>query len=542
MTGPAAIPDLSEQFAAEQRAKQRQFVLAGAQARWRLIAAGVLLLVIARMVPLAQVPWGMVVAFSLGSALGNLGVAHLARQPAFRPGYGTLALALDSAIVSSLVFALGRAGYLLAAVYLITPLQTALHLGRRAAWMALGINLAGFALVQALRAGRDGWGWPIFVQAALVLAFTGSTLIPALTEVARRLRRTRKLLAQVELGDLTVRLNDPAGDELGYLSSSVDKTTGAVAEAVKEVQRQAQALSGLARQLATAAAELQASTRQIASTTDQLTEGSDRQRRSIASGRGASDAAARVTSALRQRFQLAERQVGAAADEARRHGEEIARARELLEALVTHIDQASRAAGTLEQGSRDIGKLMDGITRIGSQTELLALNAAIEAARAGQYGAGFRVVAAEVRKLAEQSSRAVEEIRARMRLTQDQVGNVVEALRQGRVAAQDAGTVSGASREALEAIFTALSDTSQFVTTFSGETEDQARQIDIVVRRMGELSGIGDEAAAGALRTASATRTQLSSLGELGEAAERLGAAVSRLAESTRRFRVDGKN
>jgi methyl-accepting chemotaxis protein len=373
----------------------------------------------------------------------------------------------------------------------------------------------------------------------LVVSFTAATLIPGLTDVARRLRRTRKLLAQVERGDLTVRLNDPEGDELGYLSASVDKTTGAVAEAVKEVQHQAQSLSDLARHLVAAAAELQSSTRQIAVTTDQLTEGSDRQRRSIESGRGASEAAARVTSALRQRFQQAEHQVGAAAGEARRHGEEIARARELLEALVAHIDQASRAAGTLEQGSRDIGKLMDGITRIASQTELLALNAAIEAARAGQFGLGFRVVAAEVRKLAEQSSRAVEEIRARMQLTQGQIGSVVEALRQGRVAAQDAGMVSGAAREALDAIFTALNDTAQFATTFAGETGEQARQIDIVVRRMGELSGIGDEAAAGALRTASATRTQLASLIELGEAAERLGAAVSGLTESTRRFRVN---
>jgi methyl-accepting chemotaxis protein len=539
MTGPTAPVELSQQVAAEQRAKQRQFVLAGAQARWRLIAAGVLLLGIVRLIPLAQVPWFLLLGFSVGSVLGNLAVANLARQPAFRLRHATLALALDSGIVSCLIYAMGRAGYVLAPMYLITPLQSALHLGRRVAWTALGINLAGLAVVQAWRGGPEGWGWAIFVQAALVLSFTAATLIPGLTDVARRLRRTRKLLAQVERGDLTVRLNDPEGDELGYLSASVDKTTGAVAEAVKEVQRQAQSLSDLARHLVAAAAELQSSTRQIAVTTDQLTEGSDRQRRSIESGRGASDAAARVTSALRQRFQQAEHQVGAAAGEARRHGEEIARARELLEALVAHIDQASRAAGTLEQGSRDIGKLMDGITRIASQTELLALNAAIEAARAGQFGLGFRVVAAEVRKLAEQSSRAVEEIRARMLLTQGQIGSVVEALRQGRVAAQDAGMVSGAAREALDAIFTALNDTAQFATTFAGETEQQARQIDIVVRRMGELSGIGDEAAAGALRTASATRTQLASLIELGAAAERLGAAVSGLTESTRRFRVN---
>ncbi len=542
MTVPASSPELSEQFASERFAKQRQFVLEGVQSRWRLLALGVVVLVVVRLVPLVPIPWSLLGGFSVGGVLYNLGVGHLARQPTFRSGYVTLAATLDAAIISTLVFALGGTGYLLAPLYLITPLQAALQLGRRAAWTALAINLTGLATVATLRAGHPRWGWPIFVEAALVLAVTGFALIPVLTDVARRLRRTRKLLAQVERGDLTVRLNDPAGDELGYLSASVDKTTGAVADAVKEVQRQAQALSGLARQLATAATELQLSTRQIAATTDLLSEGSDRQRRSIESGRLAGDAAARVTAALRQRFQQAERQVGSAANEARRHGEEIARARELLEALVTHIDQASRAAGTLEQGSRDIGKLMDGITRIASQTELLALNAAIEAARAGQFGSGFRVVAAEVRKLAEQSSRAVEEIRARMRLTQEQIGNVVEALRQGRVAAQDAGTVSGAAREALEAIFTALSDTAQFVTTFSAETEDQGRQIDTVVRRMGELAGIGDDASAGAQRTASATRTQLSSLNELGEAAQRLGTAVSRLTDSTRRFRVDGKS
>ncbi|HEY6109396.1 MAG TPA: hypothetical protein VIV56_10920, partial [Gemmatimonadales bacterium] len=135
---------------------------------------------------------------------------------------------------------------------------------------------------------------------------------------------------------------------------------------------------------------------------------------------------------------------------------------------------------------------------------------------------------------------AVEEIRARMRLTQEQIASVAAALRQGRIAAQDAGTVSGAARQALDAIFGTLNDTTQFATTFAGEAEDQARQIDLVVRRMTDLAGIGEEAAAGAQRTASATKGQLSSVGELGEAAQRLGAAAARLTESARRFRVDG--
>jgi methyl-accepting chemotaxis protein len=393
----------------------------------------------------------------------------------------------------------------------------------------------------ALRIGGDGWTWSVYLQVALVLIFAGVALIPMLTGITGRLRRTRRLLAQVERGDLAVRLNDPAADELGYLSASVDQTIAAVATAVREVQGQALGLAQLAQQLANAAGALQSSTRHIGRTTETLSAGAERQRRSIESGQGASDAAARITLALRQRFQLAERQVGAAAQEARRHGEEIARARELLESLVRHIDQAGRAASTLEQGSRDVGKLMDGITRIASQTELLALNAAIEAARAGAHGAGFRVVAAEVRKLAEQSSHAVEEIRGRLRLTQEQVGSVAGALREGRAAAQDAGTVSGAAREALDAIFTALNDTTEFATTFTEETEDQAKQIDLVVRRMGELAGIADEAAAGAAETNASTRAQLAALTELGDAADRLSGAAARLTQSTQRFRIDGR-
>ena len=539
MTGPVA-GELSDQFSAEYRSKQRQFVLDGIDARWRLIAFAVVLLAATRLLHVVNVSWPFLIVFSIVSVAANLGMSELVRRTGFQRQYVPLTLALGAAMISAVIYALDRTGFLLSAAYLISPIQAALHLGRRSAWLAVAINAAAFGIAMALRGGA-GWTWSVYLQTTLVLIFVAVALIPMLTGITARLRRTRRLLAQVERGDLAVRLNDPAADELGYLSASVDQTIAAVATAVREVQRQALELAQLAQQLANAAGALQSSTRHIGRTTETLSAGAERQRRSIEIGQGASDAAARITLALRQRFQLAERQVGAAAEEARRHGEEIARARELLESLVRHIDQAGRAASTLEQGSRDVGKLMDGITRIASQTELLALNAAIEAARAGAHGAGFRVVAAEVRKLAEQSSHAVEEIRGRLRLTQEQVGSVAGALRDGRAAAQDAGTVSGAAREALDAIFTALNDTTEFTSTFTEETEDQAKQIDLVVRRMGELAGIADEAAAGAAETNASTRTQLATLTELGDAADRLSGAAARLTQSTRRFRVDGR-
>lgn len=540
MTGTPVFSELAQQFDAEHRAKQRAYVFSNTRARWKLIAIGVLLLGAVRAFGIVAVPWLFLAGFLIGSGVANLAMLRLVERTTFRSAYVTLTLGLGGVMISAVVYALDRTGYLLYGAYLIAPLQAAFYLGRRAAWTSLGMNLLGFAIVAGLRAPEHLWGWSIFVQAALVLVFTALALIPMLTQLARRLRRTRQLLAQVERGDLAVRLNDTAGDELGQLSASVDQTTAAVAAAVREVQRQAQELSPLARQLSAAAAALEQSARGIADTTELLSQGTGQQRRSIAAGREATEAAAGIASKLRQRFQEAAHQVEATAQEARQHGEEIGRARDLLESLVTHIDQAGRAAATLEQGSRDIGKLMDSITRIASQTELLALNAAIEAARAGQFGAGFRVVADEVRKLAEQSSRAVEEIRTRMRLTQDQIGGVVEALRQGRIAAQDAGGVSGAAGQAIDAIFRTLNDTTRFATTFAVDAEDQAHQIDVVVHRMGELSTIGEQAATGAERTATATNEQIIALAELTRATDQLSAAAARLTESTRQFRVDG--
>src|SRR5213075_3205321 len=112
----------------------------------------------------------------------------------------------------------------------------------------------------------------------------------------------------------------------------------------------------------------------------------------------------------------------------------------LLMNMLLHMDHASQLAAELDRESREIGKLVDGITRIASQTDLLALNAAIEAARAGEHGLGFRVVAGEVRKLAEQSARSAEEVRSRVRQTQDQINRVVEAMQRGREAAKGVGT------------------------------------------------------------------------------------------------------
>src|SRR5438046_2468670 len=398
-------------------------------------------------------------------------------------------------MISAILYAVGPTGHLLYVVYLIAPLQAALYLGQTEAWQRRLVNLTGFGLATAVRVsqGTPGWAWSAFAGETLVLVLVSAALVPTLARFVTRLQAARSTLAQVERGDLTVQLQDEELDELGYLGASVNRTTGAIAGVVRQVQHQSQDLAAMAQQLAASAQELQAASQEISAAAERPTEGTWRQGPLIGHGRDDSEAAADMAAQLHARAQEAERQIAGVAQQAQRHGQEIARASELLVTLVDHLDQVSRAAGTLELGSREIGKLVDAITRIASQTDLLALNAAIEAARAGQHGLGFRVVADEVRKLAEQSARSAEEVRARVRQTQDQIGKVIAAMDEGRRTAEGVGAVSAAARQALDAIFGDLNATVKFASAFAGETEGQTQPtIEGAGVRLRRAFGFGD--------------------------------------------------
>ncbi len=539
----ADAADFTRLLVDEARAKQRQYLLANNRARWGLGAFGVALLMLARLTGLAPVPLGLIAGFAVVFGGINLALRRLGQRGEFRAWLPYGNVAVGAALISTILYAVGPTGHLLYVAYLIAPLQAGLYLGAMEAWQAFLLNLTGFGLATAIRVsqGTAGWTWSAFAQETVVLTLVAAVLVPTLTRFTGRLRATRAALARVEQGDLTVTVEDEELDDLGFLGVSVNRTTAAIGSVVQEVQQQSHDLASLAQELAASAQELQAASQEIAATAQRLSEGTSRQRQLIGHGRDDSEAAADVAAQLHTRAQDAERRIAAVAHEAQRHGHEIARASELLVTLVDHLDQVSRAAGTLEQGSREIGKLVDAITRIASQTDLLALNAAIEAARAGQHGLGFRVVADEVRKLAEQSARSADEVRARVRQTQDQIEQVIAAMGEGRRTAEGVGTVSAAARQALDAIFGDLNATVQVASAFAGDTAGQAQRMREVVRRMEEVAGIAETAAQGAEQTSAATEEQIASLGELTTTSQHLSVAAAKLTETIRRFTVNGK-
>ena len=539
------MKSLEHQLSEERLAKQRQYILTNTRARWGFVGFGIVLVAVVKLAGLTPVsPW-FLLGFAAVFVAANLGVRRLVQRPAFQAWYAYLDLVVGCLLVSAVLFAMGPNGHMLYGAYLIAPLQAALYLERRDSWGALIINLTAFTLATAIaQVAGHGWAWTTYVQESLVLVFVCVALVPMLVQMVDRLRAARAVLGEIERGDLTRQMDSGATevstDELGYLAGSVNRTTTAIAELIRAIGKQGQALATMADQLATAARALQSSSQTISTTTVQLTEGTERQRQLIGYGRQDSEAASGLASTLHSRAQEAERQVTEIAHQAHKRGEEVARASSLLMNLMLHMDHASEVAGELDRESREIGKLVDGITRIASQTDLLALNAAIEAARAGQHGLGFRVVAAEVRKLAEQSGRSAVEVRVRVRATQDQISRVVEAMKQGRQAAQGVGSVATTVQGALDAIFSDLNTTVQFATVFTAETQNQTKSMRDVRRRIEEVAAIADGAARGARQTSAATAQQIAALGELTTTSQHLSEAATLLSQTIRRFRVNG--
>jgi len=538
------VNSLGAQLLDERLAKQRQYVLANTRARWGFVGFGILLLGIVKVAGIGAISSWFMLAFAAIFAGANAGVRRLVQRAPFQPWYAQLNLVVGCLLISAVLFAMGASGHVLYGAYLIAPLQAALYLERRDAWGALITNLVAFALVTAVaQVAGHGWPWSLYVQEGLVLVFACVALVPMLAQIIERLRHARGVLGEIERGDLTRQMEAGEGlaaDEIGYLSVSVNRTTAAITDIIREIGKQGHALAAMARELAVSARDLQTASQEISTTTDHLSEGTERQRQLIVSGREDSEAASGLATTLHARAQEAERRITEIALQAHRRGEEVSRASTYLMNLLVHMDHAAQVAIELDRESREIGKLVDGITRIASQTDLLALNAAIEAARAGEHGLGFRVVAGEVRKLAEQSARSAEEVRTRVRQTQGQIGRVVEAMQQGREAGQGVGSVATTVQGALDAIFSDLNTTVQFATSFAVETENQTKRMREVLRRMEEVAAIADGAASGARQTSAATAHQFASLGELTTTSQRLSEAATQLAQTIRRFRVNG--
>jgi methyl-accepting chemotaxis protein len=201
------------------------------------------------------------------------------------------------------------------------------------------------------------------------------------------------------------------------------------------------------------------------------------------------------------------------------------------------VQQTASVIHALGEKSKGIDEIVDTITGIASQTNLLALNAAIEAARAGEQGRGFAVVADEVRKLAEESGAAAGHIAQLVREIQQETTRAVETMEEGLSKVEDAAQTSNSSRSAFEAIRTAVEDINQRVlgiTTISKQLSDGADQVE---HDIADVALVAQQSFAATQQVSVSTEQTVTSTQQIAAAVIELARTAEELGDIARVFK-----
>lgn len=345
-------------------------------------------------------------------------------------------------------------------------------------------------------------------------------------------------MEKIRQGDFTVRNHIKASDEIGLLAEGFNSMMDEIAKLIKSIQGVSHEASGAAESLAAISEETSASAEEVARTVEEIAKGATDQAAEAEKG-------AALTTNLANKFndlnENTDNMLVSASDvmEANLAG---VKAMEELHEKTKLNDEATEkienAIIELDNKTKHIGDILETISSIAEQTNLLALNASIEAARAGEYGKGFAVVADEIRKLAEDSRDAADEIKEIVvNITSDST-RTVEIMKEVKErsieqaeAVEHVNSSFNQISQAIDSISVKIESISEFVKEMNVDNENLVAAIE-------NISAVSEETAAASQEVTASMQQQAMAVDEVARAADRLNELSVKLNDEIKRFKI----
>lgn len=326
------------------------------------------------------------------------------------------------------------------------------------------------------------------IVAAFIFGVSAALFI--VSSIGRSTTTLRDTASQLAAGNLAVRAVVSSQDELGVIGNSFNQIADTLQSAMQQISSCSDALTS-------AAGELRANAEQIAN-------GSEHVAAQAATVATAGEEMAATSNDIASNCSMAVESANRACGTATDGADIVQKTVDGMSRIAVKVQESARTVESLGERSDQIGAIIGTIEDIADQTNLLALNAAIEAARAGEQGRGFAVVADEVRALAERTTRATKEIGGMIKAIQAETRTAVAAMEEGVHEVERGTEDASRSGRALEEILAQVTEVTGQINQIATAAEEQTATTNEISGNMQQITDVVQDTAASSQMTAAA--------------------------------------